>query len=968
MQASAIEQAIGSALDQIGVQHDHVCVTSYNPAAGNITIDMGLSKQVGTGQKIDFSLGLPSLPFKVTSTGDINVTVGMEYDSLRFGINNQLVSPFFVDTSPLNELKVSFNAGLSPTAKITADAGLFQVSAKPLDPTKFGLHAGISFDVGGVVAPSLTGYADADLVLTGAIGGTDALGNFEFPNIQANFLMNWDLGTKAAANPDADPAHFGDSAPTVSFQDVKVGFGEYLSTLLSPLTAALQTFLTVYDPYLELINFDIPGLDDIFTKVGLPHANILNIAKALVDTGVISDPIAQAVVRYSDFLTSLKDEVGDLFSRNVNPIPNAMMDLGNFDLSPNGDLRTLPMAKELKDTVAADGTISQDDALSLLKPFAGVVSNLQGQLDDLAAEYPSAQGFITVLKQAVNKLQTDFSLTFPFTDDPVNGAFALLLGRDATLVQFNVNLPSLSVQLAKLMDKYGPPVLDSTYGPASARLDGTLDADITFSGGYDTHGLREFLLGPNQGDIAMLADGFFFDSSKPILSADGSFIIEAGPRINATFSTPLGDYGVQAGIEGRGEFDFQNLSLSFDDPNLDGDNRFRPFVSDADRNLFTASGSLSGSLSIDVYAELDGGIILGSHRDTLASYTIASGTLLDFGGPDYQKTNPFRPADAPPKTYVGWYDFAAERPDLANDGIPDVLYASVQNGVVQIYELKTAASPFGVVLVPYVLKTYAINDPKGTLTEVIVKGSHDGTTFHLPADGGAITYEAVGQGKPGTKDILAVLPVSSSSYTQASIGGTGLYGLSEVQILNMNGSVIATSGAILYSNLSGVSVDMSATNRSVINISAATSIPVDLNLSSGDDQVTIETRATTTDLSQEYTIHGNGGIDTVTFRKTTPTYLDARFDRPTDVYTIDNHHLNYQSTQDWSSIGFIDPNNILIDARTPCRSTSPSTGSRTSKSTRTSARARTSRSAPSIRMSWSLCTARCCRSPRTSSR
>ena len=233
-QQGAIEQAIGSALDQIGVLHDHVTVTSYDPAAGDITIDMGLKKLVAVSQNLNFNLGLPSLPFKVTSTGDINVTVGMEYDNLRFGINN---TGFFLDTSPLNELKVSFDAGLSPSANIQADAGLFQVSAKPLNPSTFGLHAGISYDVGGAVAPSLTGSANADLALSGSFGGTNSTGEFKFPNVQANLLMNWDLGTKASADPTAPLAHFGDSAPTVSFQNVQVGFGSYLSNLLSPLTA-----------------------------------------------------------------------------------------------------------------------------------------------------------------------------------------------------------------------------------------------------------------------------------------------------------------------------------------------------------------------------------------------------------------------------------------------------------------------------------------------------------------------------------------------------------------------------------------------------------------------------------------------------------------------------------------------------------------------------------------------------------
>ena len=415
---------------------------------------------------------------------------------------------------------------------------------------------------------------------------------------------------------------------------------------------------------------------------GLPEASVLGIAKALVNTGLVSDPIVQAVVRYSDFLTDLKSEFGDLFDTKVSTLPNnAMISLGDFNLSPNGDLRSLTAA----------GDVASGGDLSALVPYATkIATNLQGQLDSLAAQFPASADYLSGLKAAVNRLQTEISLTYPFTDDPVNGAFAMLMGRDAVLVQFNFSLPSIfNVQLANLMNEFGAPVLGSEDGlPASARLDGTLNIDMDLSGGYDTHGLRRLLSG--EGDATILADGFFLDSSKPIFAANGNFSIAAGPQLGGTVDTPLGKYGAEVGIEGRGDFDFHDLSVSFDDPNLDGDNRFRPFYSDAGRNLFTASGSLSGSLSIDAYAELDGGI-LGSSRFILASFTPVSGTILDFGGPSYTKTNPV-PAGrrSAHMTYSQVYDFAADRPDLANDGTPDVLYASVKNDAVQIYEASSS--------------------------------------------------------------------------------------------------------------------------------------------------------------------------------------------------------------------------------------------------------------------------------------
>ena len=147
-QATAIQQAIVTALDGAKLQHDHVTVSNYDPAAGNITIDLGLSNTLGISQRaVNFNLGLPALPFSVTSSFGLMESVGWRYDNLGFG---QVNGKSFLDTSPLDELKVSFDTTTAPGAYFDADAGLFSVKATPL-PT-FGLHAGIAIDVGGKVA------------------------------------------------------------------------------------------------------------------------------------------------------------------------------------------------------------------------------------------------------------------------------------------------------------------------------------------------------------------------------------------------------------------------------------------------------------------------------------------------------------------------------------------------------------------------------------------------------------------------------------------------------------------------------------------------------------------------------------------------------------------------------------------------------------------------------------------------
>ena len=122
----------------------------------------------------------------------------------------------------------------------------------------------------------------------------------------------------------------------------------------------------------------------------------------------------------------------------MNPKANAlggdvMIGIGDLDLAALGDLR------------AGRGlaAIPGDAWQSLLKTAASNTGRLVDRLGELAAKYPASHDYLAALKSAVGNLDREIALTYPFTDDPVNGAFALLLGRDADLVRFTVNLPGL---------------------------------------------------------------------------------------------------------------------------------------------------------------------------------------------------------------------------------------------------------------------------------------------------------------------------------------------------------------------------------------------------------------------------------------------------------------------------------------------------------------------------------------------
>ena len=898
-QAAAMQQAIANALDAAGIQHDHVIVSNLDPTSGNVTIDVGLAKTVDLSkQGFNFNLGVPSLPFSVISSGGFQESLGVQYNNLRFGLNQ---NAFFLDTSPLNELKVSFDVTATPTSSVYADAGLFSVKATPL-PT-FGLHAGIAVDVGGKVAPSLTGGANADLALVGVVGSGTPVGNFKLPSIQANMLMDWQLGG-ANANPTVTNfANFGASAPTFRFQNVQVGLGEYLSDVLAPVTAAIQTYLTYYKPYLELINFKIPGLEDAFQAAGLGDATIMNIAKILADTKVIDDPLFETVEHYSELLTDLKAGFGDLINPNVSTLPSGtMVSLGNFDLSGNGDLRTAAPASPL----AGFGNLT-----TLVAHATSAVQTLQNDLGG-HVDLNGVQAFLRTL-------QTDISISFPFSDDPVHGAFAMLLGQDVPLVKFSVNLPSVfNVDLAKLMNQVGGPVLGRNNDlPATAALGGDLNIDVHLVGGYDTRGIRELIEG--QGDAGVLADGFFLDSSEPVLSANGDLSISAGPKIGGTVTILGQSLGGEVGVEGRGDFHFDNLAVAFDDPNLDGDHTFRPFsAQDSGRNLFTATGSLSGSLSLGGYASVSIPVLGTKRVDVGPQIHVDLGTFIDFTS--YNNSNPFRPVNVPAvTTLTAVYDFATSRPDLANDGRHDDLYAYVQNGKL-IVSLNGIVGPLGG---GTLLFSQPVQQNNSIITNLTVLGGQDGVTFHPIL--GPVQYKFIGQAvkNPGVSDVAQpgdapveqftdALDVSDTGFggtlVQADLGGTGAYGVSDLKLTTyyQNGTAPAVND-ILYSNMTSLALDLSLTPADLVNINAASTIPVVLNLSNGNDTVNVEAGVTSDNLSQHYTIHGNGGNDTLTFRKSTATYVYSGVNRPIDTYTIDDGHLTYQTQQS------VRPNPASID-------------------------------------------------------
>ena len=136
------------------------------------------------------------------------------------------------------------------------------------DAAAFGLHGGVPVDPN-TEAASFYGSANADLAIAGALAGDPgtAVGGFKYPSVRADFRLGWDLGGADART--GDVGRLGAAGPRVALQNVRVGFGDYLTTVLAPLTTAVQTYLMYYEPYLDVVGYEIPELTSTFTAAGL---------------------------------------------------------------------------------------------------------------------------------------------------------------------------------------------------------------------------------------------------------------------------------------------------------------------------------------------------------------------------------------------------------------------------------------------------------------------------------------------------------------------------------------------------------------------------------------------------------------------------------------------------------------------------------------------------------------------------
>ncbi|MFU8789007.1 MAG: calcium-binding protein [Methylobacter sp.] len=207
----------------------------------------------------------------------------------------------------------------------------------------------------------------------------------------------------------------------------------------------------------------------------------------------------------------------------------------------------------------------------------------------------------------MNSMKNAGSFAFPLITDP-SQIFNLLLGKDATLVTFDMK----PLELEFRYRQYFP-----IFGPLGASIGGSLGAKIDFDFGFDTYGINKFI---QSGAVnpALIFAGFYIDNSipKPELVINGS--LTAMAELNL---------GVARGGVGGGVFATVNFDMF--DPNRDGKVRVDEIVNSivfANYNPLAAF-DISGNVIARLFWEVEVNLLLVQWSK---SGTIAEFELVDF--------------------------------------------------------------------------------------------------------------------------------------------------------------------------------------------------------------------------------------------------------------------------------------------------------------------------------------------------
>jgi hypothetical protein len=580
-----------------GVGADDVLINQTAP--GQFELEARLFLPVAqTGASTQFSLGLPGLPFELNSTGSLVTSVGLAYelafrfntDGVVFSLDSDKTLAGFVPpvsgytTSNLDH-PLAFFVSVAPSSDFSASArlGFIQGGISPVPGSPNGLTVMMALD--NIASGNPTVEVDGDAAINMRLTGSFTGGNLDFPGIDTDFHVNWAFNS---SNPELNP-------PEVSFDNVYLNLGHFISDLLMPVLQNIQDATDPLKPVLKVLNTPLPGLSDLSQAVGKGDVTLLTLA-GLVAPFTGFGPLYDM----SQKVLTLLDTVQDIQISDTIRLP-----LGGFNLD-NYDLRSSQPAGSVDDLELPNLTSLEIDPANIQalgQTFAQTVANLP-----VPAEVKG------VLSDITAGLNNGFAIEFPLLDNPASAIFNMILGKDSDLFSLTADA---HIQAQGELAPSGLYVFNQ-----EVIFGGEVDIDLHFKFAYDTFGLRELInhLADGQaGDIASdITDGFYI-ATNSYFNLAGDIFAGIGESIGPV--EVLLDGHVSTGDDGNNP-----IAVSVANPTDDGKQRFGEFGA----TPFAVQGELDGGLGIEVRL---GKEIFGKFIGVKKRFDVAHEVLVTFVPP-----------------------------------------------------------------------------------------------------------------------------------------------------------------------------------------------------------------------------------------------------------------------------------------------------------------------------------------------
>jgi hypothetical protein len=560
---------------------------SVDPTGVTITLHLAQPWQNATPDHTQFGLGLPGIPLLITSPNDTAVQVGFDYGTLKFGVHN--TSQFFFDAAQADELTVSVDATLPDTANsaITGAIGFLPITATD-GPTPTHFHGDFTLNVDNtahLTNPRLTGQADVQLQMA-------SVATPGVPQVTTTFTLSWPF---SQSNPQGSLSTFG-STPTAQFSAIAVDVGTLLGDFAGPQLTKLRDLLKPLQPIFDALHTPLPVIGDGDTPFDLVNS---------------IDPTLGSLVTLADDVNQLAQDVPGV----VNALNGVKVNLGTFDLSGNGDLRSLATVDYVN--AASNLTTLVATGVGQVFDFQNVENQILGNFADPNSPTALAvKGVLDFFNPNSQPPGIQLTLTFPVFSDPLTGVSDFLLGKADDLIRFDAEVhDQRDFSVTAITLPVLPVGIFADFG-GHFNLDGSLVI------AYDTFGLLEVvkdmaaLKPPPFGD---LADGLYMTSSSH-LHVDGDVtgtVVVLGPFASGFLN---GGVNVHVHLDGV--------------DSADGDGK-RRLLQPQDNNvppgecLFMTSGGITGELSGAVFTTV---FVLGFPVTIVIPYDSGLDTLLDLNG------------------------------------------------------------------------------------------------------------------------------------------------------------------------------------------------------------------------------------------------------------------------------------------------------------------------------------------------